>query len=219
MLEIQQYPVHHAVGTAGGMEERIAEIIDVHHEEQDANRPHEVDGLAESSGIFLCHMGYDWLLYVNTSLVDPRAFPPLPLFLLSINIPGNVLSRVGTGFHGEDIQQAFRKPRLPCVRIHGRFLSGSRPVGDGRERAVFPVDNRSGELLAERRSLEDRPDIMVYIGHAVDHARPVLPEYGHDAFACQLVQEPFTGIPAECRTDVFPCLFRQGMLFHPCSAL
>jgi hypothetical protein len=75
-LEVQQYPVHHAVGTTGGMEERIAEIIDVHHEKQDADRPHEVDGLAEPSGIFLCHMGYDWLLYVNTSLVDPRAFPP-----------------------------------------------------------------------------------------------------------------------------------------------
>lgn len=35
------------------VEKRIAEIIDVHHEEQDADRPHEVGGLAESPGIFL----------------------------------------------------------------------------------------------------------------------------------------------------------------------
>ena len=28
-MEVQQYPVHHAVGTTSGMEERIAEIIDI----------------------------------------------------------------------------------------------------------------------------------------------------------------------------------------------
>ncbi|CBK67498.1 hypothetical protein BXY_24380 [Bacteroides xylanisolvens XB1A] len=52
-LQVQKDPVRHAVGTSQAVEKRIAEIIDVHHEEQDADRPHEVGGLAESPGIFL----------------------------------------------------------------------------------------------------------------------------------------------------------------------
>ena len=52
-LQVQKDPVRHAVGTSQTVEKRIAEIIDVHHEEQDADRPHEVGGLAESPGIFL----------------------------------------------------------------------------------------------------------------------------------------------------------------------
>ena len=52
-LQVHKDLVHYAVGTPQMVKERIAEIINVHHEEQEADRAHEVDGLAQSPGIFL----------------------------------------------------------------------------------------------------------------------------------------------------------------------
>ena len=75
-------------------------------------------------------------------------------------------------------------------------------MGDrhGKRRAVQPVQDGGGELPAKGRALEYRSRSVVDVGHPVNHALFVFPEYGDDAF---FGQEP---------TAQYICAYVRGML-------
>lgn len=131
------------------------------------------------------------------------AFPFL--FSLSVGAFHGFLARIRTGFRREDIQQPFRKSGFPSCPF---LFQGGIPMGDrhGKRRAVQPVQDGGGELPAKGRALEYRSRSVVDVGHPVNHALFVFPEYGDDAFFGQEPEESLPGV----LTQGFPDIIRKS---------
>ena len=140
------------------------------------------------------------------------AFPFL--FSLSVGAFHGFLARIRTGFRREDIQQPFRKSGFPSCPF---LFQGGIPMGDrhGKRRTVQPVQDGGGELPAKGRALEYRSRSVVDVGHPVNHALFVFPEYGDDAFFGQEPEESLTGVLTQGFPDGLLCAFLYGMCLHP----
>ena len=144
-----------------------------------------------------------------------RAAGTSVFFFSSVGAFHGFLARIRTGFRREDIQQPFRKSGFPSCPF---LFQGGIPMGDchGKRRAVQPVqDGGGGELPAKGRALEYRSRIRGRVGHPVNHALFVFPEYGDAPFSARSRRNPCRVSLTQGFPDGLLCAFLYGMCLHP----